>query len=574
MPRSCCTRRPVRIAVSPSLAALTLVGALVLGALFGSDELYAWIGTPERHLGVLAWMLALLAFVVGQSLEDGDRRFVGTGLVVAGVGLGLAGVGEAAGWEPAVFDVDDRLSGTLGSPAYLGAATALVLPALIGVTLDRSWSGWLRATAGAAAAGSTVALVGSGARAAWVGLAVAAVLCAWAQRRRINSRRRAATLVAGAGAAVLGLLVVVGPSGERIASAFESGEPGGRGRLDEWRVAAHVIVEHPLVGVGPEGYRIAFREGVDERYQQAHGRDPLPDRAHSTPLDLLLAGGVFALVAWLALVLLVGRAVLVVMRGDRLWLVGVAAGLVAHFVGGLFLFPIAELEPVVWLLAGLVLAASPSFVDSPSPQRSLAVHRTLPVLLGLLAVVAFVAGVLDMAADRQAARAADSLAEGDTGAAVDAAANAARLRSDVVRLHLLEARARVADEQGTITGLAAVSDALSVSPADPIARRVGPVARRARGGHPRPRSHRRGPSRGRALARARSPRRHLVGLRRRQRRAGRRQRRCPPGHRTRRGTGSRGLRCEQSEQRRTTARAPPLPRPHGWGRSPRDANGT
>ncbi len=316
-----------------------------------------------------------------------------------------------------------------------------------------------------------MALVGSGARAAWVGLAVAAVLCGWAQRRRITSRRRAATLVAATGAAVLGLLVVVGPIGDRVASAFESGEPGGRGRLDEWRVAAHVIVDHPLVGVGPEGYRIAFREGVDERYQRAHGRDPLPDRAHSTPLDLLLAGGVPALVAWLALVLLVGRAVVVVMRGDRLWLVGVAAGLVAHFAGGLFLFPIAELEPLVWLLAGLVLAASPSFVDRSSPQRSFAVHRTLPVLLGVLAAVAFVAGVLDVAADRQAARAADALAEGDTAAAADAAANATRLRPDVVRLHLLEARARVADEQGTLAGLAAVDDALSVSPADPIARR-------------------------------------------------------------------------------------------------------
>ncbi len=67
-------RRPVRIAVAPTLAALALVGALVLGALFGADGLYAWIGTPERHLGVLVWVLALLAFVVGQSLEDRDRR--------------------------------------------------------------------------------------------------------------------------------------------------------------------------------------------------------------------------------------------------------------------------------------------------------------------------------------------------------------------------------------------------------------------------------------------------------------------------------------------------------------------
>ncbi len=141
-------RRPVRMAVAPTLAAIALVAALAVGALFGADGLYAWVGTPERHLGVLAWVLAALAFVVGQSLDDGDGRVVGVGLVVAGAGLGLAGVVEALGWEPAVFDVSDRLSGLLGSPAYLGAATALVLPALVGVALDRSWAGWLRATAG------------------------------------------------------------------------------------------------------------------------------------------------------------------------------------------------------------------------------------------------------------------------------------------------------------------------------------------------------------------------------------------------------------------------------------------
>ncbi len=159
------------------------------------------------------------------------------------------------------------------------------------------------------------------------------------------------------------------------------------------------------------------------------------------------------------------------LRSDRLWLVGLAAGLVANFVGGLFLFPIAELEPVVWLLAGLVLAASRALVDRPSPSRAFPVHRTVPVVLGVLAAVALVAGVLDVTADRRARRAADALAEGDADAAADAAASAAALRPDLVRLHLLEARARVADEQGALAGLAAVDDALSVSPADPIARR-------------------------------------------------------------------------------------------------------
>src|SRR5690606_20027788 len=115
-------------------------------AALGRDGIYAWVGTPERHLGVLAWALAALALIVGQSLGDeGDRRTVAAGLVVAGVGVGLVGGAEAAGWEPRVLDVGGRLSGPLGSPAFLGAAAALLLPALVGLAADATWGRRARA---------------------------------------------------------------------------------------------------------------------------------------------------------------------------------------------------------------------------------------------------------------------------------------------------------------------------------------------------------------------------------------------------------------------------------------------
>ena len=92
----------------------------------------------------------------------------------------------------------------------------------------------------------------------------------------------------------------------------------------------------------------------------------------------------------------------------------------------------------------------------------------VPVVLGVVALVAVVAGARDVAADRHARRAADALAEGDATAAVAEAGAAVRLRPDVVRLHLLDARARVADGQGVLAGLDAVDRALDVSPGDPI----------------------------------------------------------------------------------------------------------
>ncbi len=405
-------RRPSRFAVGPTVVALSLVAWLAVAAVVGADPVYAWVGTPERHLGIVTWALAVLALVVGQSLDgDSDRRVVAGGLVVAGLGVGAIAVAEALGWEPDALDTGTRLSGTLGSPAYLGAAAALLLPALVGVTADETWARRSRVAAAAGAAGLAVALVGSGARAAWVGLAVAGIVAAWVHRTRLGRRPRIVLLAVAVAGVATAALVTVGPVGDRVASTFDAGEPGGGGRVDEWRVAGRVIADHPFVGVGPEGYRVAFAEGADAAYEQEHGRVPLPDRAHSTPLDVALAGGLPVLAAWLALVVLVGRAAFVALRGDRLWLAGIAAGLVAHTVGGLFLFPVVELEPMVWLLAGLVLGAAPTtarvvgprIVERPTPRPGLAV-------VGLAAVVALVAGAADVAADRHARRAADALA--------------------------------------------------------------------------------------------------------------------------------------------------------------------
>lgn len=472
-------RRPLRVEPVTAGAALALVAWFALAAARGTDGVYAWLGTPERHFGVLTWALAAVLLAAGQSLgDDRSRRVVVGGLVVAGAGLGLVATAEAAGRAPGVLDAGGRLGGPLGSPAYLGAAVALLLPVLAGVAADGSWSRAARVIAGAGATGTAVAAVGSGARAAWVGLAAAGLVVGWAQRARLARRPRAVVLVGAGGAVVLTLLVVVGPVGARAASTFDPEAPGGRGRLDEWRVATRVVADHPLVGVGPEGYRIAFAAAVDRDYQRAHGRDPLPDRAHSTPLDVAVTGGAPALAAWLVLVVAVGRSVLVAVAGDRPWLAGLGAGLVAHAAGGLFLFPVVELEPLAWLLAGTLVGAVAAAPDAPGlrgVRRARPVEwpvgRAAVVGLGAVAVVALVAGAAEVAADRHARRAATALAAGDGATAAAEAGAATGLRPDVLRLHLLEARARVADQQGAVAGLAAVDRALGLSPGDPLARR-------------------------------------------------------------------------------------------------------
>jgi Flp pilus assembly protein TadD len=459
------------IAPRLQLAVGLLLAAFALAAALGVDPLYAWVGTPERHFGLLTWILLALALHVGMNLERPEDVLWGTS--IAGAALGAASTLEALGWEPRVFDVDRRLSATFGSPAYLGAAVALLLPTCVATALDRTLAWRLRAIAVLAMPLLVVALLGSGARAAWVGSGIAAVAVGVRRRRVLRevlrARRATELVIASAGAIGIAFVIVfLSPVGARAAATFDADRAGGLSRLDEWHVATTVARDHLAFGVGPEGYRIVFAAGVDAAYERAHGRSPAPDRAHSAPLDVLVTGGLGALVPWIAVVALIGRHVWRALVDDRIWLAGFAAALLAYFVGQLLLFPLAELDPIVWLLAGVVVVATagPHELRTFSPCR-----RAMWLSAALaLAVVALAAGFTDIVADHRARIAVDASGRGDFEAALVEAERAASLRPDIVRLHLLEAQVALDAGRGTVVALRAADAAHDVSPRDPIVR--------------------------------------------------------------------------------------------------------
>ena len=146
------------------------------------------------------------------------------------------------------------------------------------------------------------------------------------------------------------VVAVVTPVGARALSAFGQGISS---RGDEWRVGVAALLERPWVGYGPEGYRIVWAGALDAAYVERHGRDVLADRAHSGPLDVALAGGLPTLLAYAVLVALAVRAAWRSRRGEP-WLAGCAAGVVGYLAQQLFLFPLLELDPLLWMLVGLL----------------------------------------------------------------------------------------------------------------------------------------------------------------------------------------------------------------------------
>jgi hypothetical protein len=349
-----------------------------------------------------------------------------------------------------------RLTGPFGSAALLGAAMCLLLPLAIALAVDHGAPRWWRVAAAVAALSGVAALIGSGARAAWAGLAFAAAVVAWRDRR---VRRQLVVAVSGLALLVVLALPLVGTVLER--------SHGTSSRLDEWRVATRVVANHPVLGVGPEGYRIAVSEGVDAEYELAYPRDEvLPDRAHSSLLDVALAGGIVAAVAYAGLLVVIGRRALRLLSGDRPAHVALTASMLAYFSAQLLLFPVFELDPIAWLLAGVVVAGTvPARVHS---ERR--VHLTT-VAAAVVAVAAATAGVLDVAANRLAREALTASEVGDDEAAREYATRATRLRPDSIAYRMIATQVLLASDTLTATDLARshASAAVDVSSRDPIA---------------------------------------------------------------------------------------------------------
>lgn len=417
-----------------ALVWLAFLGWSAVCGFAGRDPWYAMTGTPERHAGLVLWLLCFVAFVAAQRAGPAAGRTVAYGAAVAAAAIGLWSVVELAWRAPVVTDaVASRLGGPFGSAAFLGAACCLLGPVALGVALDPAGRRAWRWTGAAGAVGALVGLAGSGTRGAWAAAVVVGAAVVAVRRRAVLPRPEVVVTAAVAALLLFVAVAVVGPrggSGSTTARATPASA-----RVDEWRIGWRAFTRHWVLGTGPEGYRIAFPQVVDDAYEQAYGRDVEPDRAHDVLLDLGITVGLPGLLAYLVLVGLVGRRVWRALRGGRPLVAGVAAGVAAYGVQQVVLFPVAELEPVAWLLAGVVMAVE---VRSVEWARVL---RPASLSLATLAAVAAVVGGLDAAADRRLAASFDSAAAGRAGAAVDAAHDAVALRPDQVRYRLAAARA-------------------------------------------------------------------------------------------------------------------------------------
>jgi O-antigen ligase len=246
---------------------IAFLGLALASTSFALSPTTAFFGGRYYAVGMLVLLLSgALFFLITQLVTTTWRvrafswATVVGGAIVAGVGLlqvfGVDPLGP--GTDPAFMTA--RGMSLLGNPDFSG--TFLIMPAVLAAALLLSeHESRLRAAALFAFLLTTASLVTTLTRAAWIGLALGLLVLMVALIRSGTRWARPLYIALGATTAlVLPLLLILRDPTRALRQVADlaTGGTAGSGRLILWKEALEVIARHPLLGTGPDSYRLGW----------------------------------------------------------------------------------------------------------------------------------------------------------------------------------------------------------------------------------------------------------------------------------------------------------------------------
>jgi O-antigen ligase len=323
------------------------------------------IGAPSRLLGLVGWVTFACCFLLGLQLghNGGTRRAIERALILGSLPIAVFALVERGAGFFAVGSGNDlvRSQSTLRNPVFLGAYLVLALPVAATWALDRAQLRWQRVVAAFAVLVDVAALLATQSRGPWLGAVVSSIVVLVAALRNRSARVRSAALV-------LGLLavsaVLVSPLRDRAVSIGSTDSGSNAIRMQLYSRGVDLVRKRPVFGYGPDATATALPRVLNDQFELKVGRQFEPDRIHNVELDVAVWGGLPAMLLYLGVVLTIAW---------RAWQrhadlsVGLAAGSLGYFVQLQVSFPLADIDAVAWLLAGVLIASDGRIVQIASP---------------------------------------------------------------------------------------------------------------------------------------------------------------------------------------------------------------
>ena len=240
-------------------------GLAALSTAFALSPTMAFFGGQYQSVGLLSLVTAGgVFFLMTQLLTSlGRIRALSWSTVVGGVVVAVVTILQVRDMDPLGLSRENlyvlqRGPSLLGNPDF--TATYLVVPVLVAAALALSAASVRsKAIAWSCSAFMLLAVATSLTRGAWVGVALGAVALALSARRSGLRTREGRWVLGGLGLVLAASLLYRG-SASFLArfSDLASAATAGDGRFVLWKDALAVAAKHPLLGTGPDSYRLGW----------------------------------------------------------------------------------------------------------------------------------------------------------------------------------------------------------------------------------------------------------------------------------------------------------------------------
>ncbi|MEK7494001.1 MAG: O-antigen ligase family protein, partial [Patescibacteria group bacterium] len=288
-------------------AIAAFIGAQALAGVFGVDPLQSFFSDFERHWGFITIIHFFVFFVIVSTVVREERSWrwllavsVGTSALTAGYGM-----------YQFFFEDIGRIYSTIGNAGFfatyllLNAAIALWLA--LGAFFSRPW----RFVLGGIAIVNIVVSMLTSTRAAMLALVAGIVVMGcgyvfWYEHKTKRLKMFLASLLIVfvlVGGAVLALAhtnfgVKTGIS--RLA-IFSLSDVTTRTRLFAWQAGREGFFDAPLLGAGPENFKVVFNKYFDPGFYTYEIGETEFDRAHNIFIEQLATSGGIGLLAYIGM---------------------------------------------------------------------------------------------------------------------------------------------------------------------------------------------------------------------------------------------------------------------------------
>ena len=367
--------------LSASALRWLLPGLLILSA-------FSIHAASIANMALFEWLrlfkMILLVYVTAQCVND--RRALHAAIIavlVITIGEGLLAMAQQQSGGRLGFEVlgeaeyvmthdleaghsATRVGGTLGHPNHLARFLGFVLPLALAIFVSPMGK-WSRRLAALTLLAAGIALITTLSRAAWIGVAAGSALVFYAALKRQELRGMAFRSLRLVMVLIVPMVLV---NLNTLITRFSGDDQGSfatRGPMA--RVAAHVIEDNPVLGVGIGNYRLSL-----PNYGDPESPFTFQAKVHNVFLLVAAEMGIPSLLLLLAILLVTIRMCFRMMRAqssqNAILSAGLAGGILAFCIHSMVDYAEISRLPILWFYVGLVWAMMRLEGANPKAQKT------------------------------------------------------------------------------------------------------------------------------------------------------------------------------------------------------------